>query len=124
MFQYCYSLQTVPLLNTALGTSFSNMFSYCYSLQTVPLLNTAIGTNFGSMFQDCYSLTQAALSGTSKTISYASCYLSQAALVDVFNGLSSGVVGQTITVTGNPGTASLTVAEKAIATDKGWTLAL
>ena len=56
MFNYCYSLQSIPQLNTSLGTSFSSMFSYCYSLQSIPQLNTSLGTNFTLMFNACFSL--------------------------------------------------------------------
>jgi len=64
MFNSCYSLTSVPLLNTAAGTDFSNMFNSCYSLTSAPLLNTASGTNFTSMFGTCYSLTSVPLLNT------------------------------------------------------------
>ena len=56
MFQNCYSLQTVPLFNTAAVTVMNSMFSGCTSLQTVPLFNTAAVTAMTSMFQNCYNL--------------------------------------------------------------------
>jgi hypothetical protein len=48
--------------------------------------------------------------------------LDRDALVQVFNDLASGVTGQTITITTNPGAASLSAADRQIATDKGWTI--
>jgi len=57
MFYYCYSLTTIPELDTSSGTDFSNMFYGCYSLQTIPLLDTSSGENFSNMFQSCSSLT-------------------------------------------------------------------
>jgi len=73
------------------------------------------------MFYYCYSLSTGTLSGTSATISYSNCRLSRQALVDIFNGLAT-VTGQTITITSNWGAAELTEADRAIATDKGWTI--
>ena len=64
MFNHCSSLQSVPLLNTAVGTNFSNMFGNCAALKSVPLLNTAAGTNFASMFSSCPSLQSVPLLNT------------------------------------------------------------
>ncbi len=101
--------------------NFSFMFDSCYSLQSIPQLDTSSGTNFSYMFYYCYSLSTGTLSGTSATISYSNCRLSRQALVDIFNGLAT-VTGQTITITSNWGAAELTEADRAIATDKGWTI--
>ena len=120
MFYNCYSLQTVPLLNTAAGTNFTYMFQGCFSLQQVPLLNTAAGTNFTSMFQGCSSLQQSDITGTTYTISYASANLSAAALNNIYTNLGTASGAQTITVTGNWGTAG---DDPSIATAKGWTVA-
>ena len=49
--------------------------------------------------------------------------LSRAAIVAIFNGLASGVTSKIITVSGNPGFAALTAADRLIATAKGWTIA-
>ena len=120
MFQFCYSLQSVPLFNTTNGTNFTNMFYNCYSLQTVPALNTAAGTNFTAMFQYCSSLQQSDITGTTYTISYASANLSAAALNNIYTKLGTAAGAQTITVTGNWGTAT---DNPSIATAKGWTVA-
>ena len=120
MFYNCYSLQTVPLLNTAAGTNFTSMFQGCSSLQQVPLLNTAAGTNFGNMFYNCFSLQQSDITGTTYTISYASANLSAAALNNIYTNLGTASGAQTITVTGNWGTAG---DDPSIATAKGWTVA-
>jgi hypothetical protein len=49
--------------------------------------------------------------------------LSRTAIVDIFNGLASGVTSKTITVSGNPGSGALTAGDRLIATSKGWTVA-
>ena len=64
MFQSCYSLQSVPLFNTANVTSMTSMFFGCYSLQSVPLFNTANVTSMTSMFNGCYSLQSVPLFNT------------------------------------------------------------
>ena len=57
MFNSCYSLQSIPQLDTSNVTSMSSMFSSCYSLQSIPQLDTSNVTNMSSMFSYCYSLT-------------------------------------------------------------------
>ncbi len=82
MFAGCYSLQSIPQLDTSSGTNFSGMFfscpslqsipqldtssssgeifiamfAGCVSLQSIPQLDTSSGTNFSGMFNGCYSL--------------------------------------------------------------------
>lgn len=65
MFRICYSLQTIPLLNTSNVTNMSNMFSSCSSLQTIPLLDTSSVTNMSQMFYECRSLQTIPLLDTS-----------------------------------------------------------
>ena len=120
MFQECSSLQSVPLFNTANGTGFANMFNGCPSLQSVPALNTANGTNFSTMFYGCPSLQSAALNGTRYSIDYSNAMLSPAELDAIYTALGTAAGAQTITVTGNWGTATDT---PSIATAKGWTVA-
>jgi hypothetical protein len=120
MFYYCYSLQSIPQLDTSRGTHFGSMFYYCYSLQSIPQLDTSRGTNFSDMFRYCYSLASAPLQGTPRTISFSGCRLSRQALVDIFNGLATA--SQTIIITGNWGAQYLDATDRAIATNKGWTI--
>ena len=124
MFSGCYSLQSVPLFNTANVLSMSNMFQWCSSIQSVPLFNTANVTNMSNMFQYCYSLTSAQLAGTKFNISYTDCKLSRSALVAIFNGLAdlTGGTARTITISGNFGAAQLTQADRNIALNKNWTI--
>ncbi len=70
MFLSCSSLQTIPLINTALGTNFQSMFNSCSSLQTIPLINTALGTNFSYMFSYCSSLQTIPLINTASGTSF------------------------------------------------------
>ena len=122
MFNDCRSLQSVPLFDTADVASMGNMFNNCYSLQSVPLFDTADVTSTGNMFNGCVSLGAAPLQGTVIDHSFAGCKLARDELVAIFQGLGT-VTGKTITITGNWGVPYLSAADKAIATDKGWTIA-
>jgi surface protein len=120
MFSSCVGLQKVPLFNTSAVTNMSSMFSSCNSLADIPaLVSTAVTTgNFGSMFTSCSSLARIQAKDFKFTFSVASCKLSATALDEIYTNLPIAV-GQTITVTGNYGTATDT---PAIATVKGWTV--
>jgi surface protein len=143
MFASCVSLTTVPLFNTAAVTDMDGMFNGCTLLTTIPLFNTAAVTTMTSMFRSCVSLTSIpAIVTTAVTASFgltfntcpslariqakdfkisvtlSSCKLSAAALDEIYTNLPVAV-SQTITVTGNYGTASDT---PSIATAKGWTV--
>jgi hypothetical protein len=118
MFSGCASLVTIPLLNTTNATTLNSMFSGCSSLQTVPALNCggpAIG-NYNGMFSTCPSLSSIKATGFKFSFSVGACKLSAAALNELYTNLPV-VVGQTITITTNPGT---TADNPAIATGKGW----
>jgi surface protein len=147
MFAGCNNLLEIPAFNTSLVTEFGNVFEGCYNLRTVPLLDTSKVTNFGYSFRQCLSLTklpafnlnamissggifnanttitEAPFTNLKVTFSFVNMRLSRAAIVAIFNGLASGVTSKIITVSGNPGYASLTSADRLIATAKGWTIA-
>jgi surface protein len=121
MFRDCVSLQSVPLFNTSAVTNISLMFFGCFSLQSVPAFDVSAvssSANFGSMFVNCNSLSKMQATGFNFTFSLASCKLSGPQLDAIYTALPT-VSGQTITVTGNWGTATH---DPTIATAKGWTV--
>lgn len=121
MFLGCLNLATVPLFNTVTVFNFSSMFSGCSNLQSVPaLITTAVATsaNFTTMFASCPSLSRIQARNFRFTFSVANCKLSATALNEIYTNLPT-VTSQTITVTGNYGTAT---DNPAIATAKGWTV--
>ena len=121
MFQNCASLTSIPSFNTASCTQIASMFSGCSSLQSVPRLNVSAvpnSTGLSTVFGNCSSLTRILAKDFKYTFSVASCRLSAAALDEIYTNLPT-VTGQTITVTGNYGTAA---DNPAIATAKGWTV--
>ena len=115
-------LEIFEFIGSNVIVNFAGMFAGCYSLQSIPQLDTSSGENFSGMFSSCVTLSTAALLGTSANISYQNCRLSRQALVDIFNGLAT-VTGKTITITGNWGAADLSASDRDIATNKGWTIA-
>ena len=147
MFQNCYNLIEIPAFNTSQATDFTSIFNSCTNLKKIPLIDTQRVTNFTAAFGACSSLTELPAlnltagttftnmflntSGIAKapfvnirnTFTFANMMLSRAAIVDIFNGLASGVVSKTITVSGNPGFGALTAGDRLIATAKGWTIA-
>jgi surface protein len=79
MFLSCFSLQSVPLFNTANVTNMGSMFEICRSLQSVPLFNTANVTNMSFMFSGCTSLQSVPLFNTQNVTT----------MVSMFNGCNS-----------------------------------
>jgi len=122
MFYQCSSLSSVPLFDTSSVTSMYRMFSGCSSLSSVPLFDTSSVTNMTQTFYQCSSLSKGALLGTSIGVDYDNAKLSAPTLVDVFNNLAIVTVATSIKITGNWGAPLLTPTEKAIATNKGWTI--
>ena len=123
MFYGCTNLKKIPLLDTQKVTNFTNMFYNCLALTELPALNITAGTNFTTMLTNTGGIAKAPFVNIRNTFTFAGLMLSKAAIVDIFNGLASGVVSKTITVSSNPGFASLTSADRLIATGKGWTIA-
>ena len=105
-FISCYSLRYLPLLNTEKGTGFTQMFASCLSLDELPALNLTAGTTFTNMFSGTNGITKAPFLNIRNSFSFANQMLSRTAIVEIFNGLASGVTSKTITVSGNPGSTA------------------
>ena len=105
-FLACNSLKSIPLLNTQAGTTFTQMFAQCQSLDELPALNITAGTTFTNMFSGVNGIAKAPFVNIKLSFSFANMMLSRAAIVDIFNGLASGVTAKTITVSGNPGSTA------------------
>jgi surface protein len=61
MLANCYSLVSIPRLDTSSVTNMGSMFTNSWSLVSIPQLDTSSVTNMGSMFNGCSSLTHANL---------------------------------------------------------------
>ena len=149
MFHSCSSLTYIPLLNTSKVKNMNSIFYNCSSLNSISALDTSNVTNMINMFFGCSSLTSIPLLDTSKvtsmnnmlrgcssvkylggfknlSISISAYFLDQCpnltveSLMNVINNLAT-VSGKTLRF-GATNLSKLTAEQKAIATNKGWTL--
>lgn len=123
-FEGCSSLTSLPFLFLSNVTNWIRTFRGCNLLSTIPAYNTSSGTDFTEIFTFTGSIISAALLGTVNDINYGANPITQAGLVDIFDGLGTvGAAGsntKSIDVSGCAGFASLTPTEIAIAQFKGW----
>ena len=123
MFYNCYLLTTVPLLDTSKVKNMSQMFWHCNNLQTVPAFDCSNVTDMNIIFASCSSLKSILMTniGVSLDIS-ASTLFDREDLVLILNNLKT-ITTTKILKMGATNLAKLTDEDKAIATNKGWTLA-
>ena len=121
-FMYnCNMLKKVGDMDVSKAITLSNFFAGNYALRTLPALNLNAGTTLTNMLSNV--MARAPFTNVRASLSLANKNLGRAMIVEVFNGLASGVTSKTITVSANPGYASLTATDRLIATAKGWTIA-
>ena len=122
-FSNCIRLTTVPLFNTSNVTSMNGTFSNCQALISIPALDVSNVNNLISAFWRCSNLESIEMTGmkVSFDISYSTKFTREA-LVVILNNLATVSTSQTLTI-GATNLAKLTEEDKAIATNKGWTLA-
>ena len=125
MFKGCSSLTSIPALDTSNVTRMSYMFNGCSSLISIPLLDTSKVNDMSSILSGCRSLKY--LGGFKNlSISISSSFLDQCpnltveSLMNVINNLAT--VSRGILRFGSTNLNKLTAEQKAIATNKGWTL--
>ena len=123
MFNQCNSLTTIPQLDTSKVVGMQHMFNGCVALTSIPQLDTSKVTNMQYMFAHCSNLKSILMTGmkTNFDIS-ASTKFETSDLVTILNNLATVTSTKTLTM-GVTNLAKLTDEEKAIATNKGWTLA-
>lgn len=123
MFSFCKKLTTIPQLDTSKVTNMSSMFESCPKLTAVPQLDASNATNLSYMFSGCSSLKSILMTGMKVSFSIsASTQFEESDIVTILNNLATVTSTQTLTM-GSTNLAKLTDEEKAIATNKGWTLA-
>ena len=148
MFSNCDNLTTIPQFDTSNVDNMNNMFSGCSSLTSVPLLNTSKVTNMGGMFSDCTSLTEIPAFDVSNATTlgdyifnncrkliaihmvgakvsfniYVHTNFTTEALHEIIDNLATVTSTQTLKM-GSINLAKVSEEYKAIATNKGWTLA-
>lgn len=119
------SFRDASVLNMVIGvTTISSLFLQNANLEEVGPMNlSSVTTGSSGIFSSCPNLRRFQGTGMRFSISFLNCQLTRDAIVEVFTNLGTASGTQTVTVTGNPGAASLSGADLAIATGKGWTVA-
>lgn len=123
MFYQCSNLTTIPQLDISNVTSMFYMFGYCKRLITIPKLDVSKCTNFNYMFGGCTSLTSIGMYGFTRSINITDTALGHDAIVAFLNQAGNAYNSSQKITLGSAKLALLSDEEKAIATNKGWTLA-
>lgn len=116
-------VEVIPFTATSDVTSMYEMFSDCKKLTSVPLFDTSKVTAMYSMFYNCSSLETIHIIniGANLDISSSTKFIREA-LLEIIGNLKTVTSTKTLTM-GSTNLAKLTEEDKAIATNKGWTLA-
>lgn len=100
MFYNCYSLKIIPSYDILKVTNANNMFVGCGNLESIHIININANLNISE-----------------------SPKLSREALLEIIGNLKEQTSGSKKLTMGATNLAKLTDEDKAIATNKGWTLA-
>ena len=123
MFSKCINLTTIPPLDTYNVTNMREMFSNCSNLTTIPALDASKATTIFDMFYSCTSLTSIGVYGFTRSADISSTALQHDAIVAFLNQAGTAHDSSQQIIMGSDKLALLSDEEKAIATNKGWTLA-
>lgn len=130
--RWASKLKVFPDMNIQIKTRYNGSWQGCKALETIEMIRCDENTDFDSTFAGCYALKYVTFEGViGQNISFdASSHLTKETLLNnggdgVFGKLKDyNGTGETRTITLHADTkALLTDAEKAIATQKGWTIA-
>lgn len=123
MFAECDKLTNIPELDTSNVTNMHYFARYCSSLTSIPRLDVSKCVNFSEALDGCRSLTSIGMYGFRHTISISETALGHDALVAFLNQAGTAYNSSQKIYMGSAKLALLSDEEKAIATNKGWTLA-
>lgn len=128
-FIYDCVVKAVPTINTTAATRLSSAFSYAVGLETIDklILKSDGSQTFSSVFQGTTTLENIVIEGTigQNGFDVSPCTkLTHDSLLSIINALKdySGTTTPKTVTLGATNLAKLTDAEKATATEKGWTL--
>lgn len=123
MFSGCKFLTSIPQLDTSNVNNMNRMFQYCSKLTTIPQLDTSSVNDMNLMFGGCSSLKSILMTGMKVSFDISSSTkFEESDLVTILNNLATLTSTASLKM-GSTNLAKLTDDEKAIATNKGWTLA-
>ena len=124
MFEYCYNITTVPLFDISNVTYMDSMFYGCEKLTTVPRFDISNVTRMYSIFTNCTRLEKIHMININAELNIgASTKFTREALLEIIGNLKAQTSGNKTLRMGATNLAKLTDEDKAIATNKGWTLA-
>lgn len=115
----CLSLYRWPSVTLGSAVNATQLLDQTLSLKEIAPADWSGVTNLTGAFGQIYSLSRIQATGIKVTFSLSGCNMSATALNELFTNLAT-VVGQTVTITSNPGAATC---DQSIATAKGWTVA-
>lgn len=126
MFSSCFSLEKIPKFNIDNTQDVTRMFADCAKLKKAPLFNVSKAEKMELMFYGCKTLIE--LGGLNRIVSdinvTSSSFLNRITLLKILNALIDLTSQESKKITlGSTNLAKLTDEEKAIATNKNWTLA-
>ena len=104
-------------------TKMTQMFNSAFGVRHVPTIDASnVSSSTTDTFLNAYCLESGAiLSGVTQNVSYRRTNMDREAMTAVFSGL--GHASKTININETPAEGNLTDEDKAIATNKGWTIA-
>ena len=123
MFSSCSKLTSIPQLDTSNVKNMYYMLSSCSSLTIVPKLDVSKVTNFYNIFNGCKNITSIGMYGFTTGINITQTALEHDAIVAFLNQAGIPINSSQKITLGSTKLALLSDEEKAIATNKGWTLA-
>lgn len=122
-FKNCTNLTTIPQLDTSNVQYFSSVFSGCSNLTSIPQLNLSSANSLDQTFKGCTKLTSIGIYGFKYSIDITDTALEHDAIVAFLNQAGTAYNSSQKITLGSAKLALLSDDEKAIATNKGWTLA-
>lgn len=123
MFYNCSKLTTIPPIDTSKVTNMHQMFCYCARLTEIPALDASSSNDIVDIFFGSPSLEKIGIYGFTRSINILNTKLQHDALVAFLNQAGNAYNSSQKITMGPTKLALLSDEEKAIATNKGWTLA-
>lgn len=125
-FHSCDMLEEIEDIGLMPQYTYSYTFNSCIKLHTIAKIGADENTRFASTFDYCYELQNLTIDGVIGQNGFNvrwSTKLTHDSLMSIINALQTKTSGTWTVTLGSTNLAKLTDAEKAIATQKGWTLA-
>jgi hypothetical protein len=118
----CANVTRLPALDFAHMTRLISVFYRCTALRSIDMLTLGAQTEYNQIFSGCTALENLPISGTigQDGFDVSECPLNRESLLGILQALQPGA-NHTVTL-GAANLEKLTEEEKAIATEKGWTL--